>query len=519
LNTADDVRPFNNFMQQQAPLDFNGVAYWPKPDLIAIEQGSFLAAGSSNTVTVRVAVYNNGNITAVAPVYATFYNERISAATKLGVGTHNNVINPGDTAYIEISFNANTPLSTVIARVNDNNGAFPVIPECVEDNNKISLANMKKDASIDSLHDNGTYGNPVSVLYGEVIRYEITAYNVSHTAGAVIIRDTLPAYLDYIDGSAQPASAVSAAKTNAYGAPQRDVLRWDLNGIASGQDTTVSYRATPAGGACASQPLFINRAWITSDNTVVTSTNSTYHQGAGVSTITFAAAHGGSLYNATPQVLDYRTSARSGIITLPDDGYAFAFWSHHDYHSLRGERIPAQSEIMHYDTLIILGDVELTAHFKPIDYPIRYHLNGGENDRSNPATYTVRSAVITLADPNKDGDLFLGWTGSNGTVPQRSVTIESGTTGELDFYANYLYSGRDDDDVPTTLKPDKIWGADNYLFVQTSTTGSVVRIYSPTGKLTGLHTILSPGITGIKLHPGLYIVTLNNGIAQKVIIE
>jgi uncharacterized repeat protein (TIGR02543 family)/uncharacterized repeat protein (TIGR01451 family) len=506
-------------MQQQAPLDFNGVAYWPKPDLVAIEQGSFLAAGSSNTVTVRVALYNNGNITAVAPVYATFYNERISSATKLGVGTHNNIINPGDTAYIEISFNANIPISKVIARINDNNGTFPVIPECEDGNNELPLTSMKKDASIDGVHGNGTYGNPVSILYGDVIQYEITAYNISKVTGTVIIHDTLPTYLNYIDGSAQPASAVSVGKTNIYGTPERDVLRWNLNGIASGKDTTVSYRATSAGGACASQPLFINRALVTSDNTIVTSTNSTYHQGAGVSTITFAAAHGGSLYNATPQVLDYKTSARAGVLTVPDDGYDFTGWSHDDYHSLRGERIPARSDIMHYDTLIIFGDVELTAHFKLIDYPVCYYLNGGKNAENNPAAYTVQSNSITLEAPDKDGDIFTGWTGSNGTVPEKTVTIAKGTTGELEFYANYLYSGCEEEATPATKKPDKIWSAANELFIQTSTTGSIVRIYSPTGKLTGLHTILSTGVTGIKLQPGLYIVTLNSGIAQKVIIE
>jgi uncharacterized repeat protein (TIGR01451 family) len=45
-------------------------------------------------------------------------------------------------------------------------------------------------------HD-GTYGNPISVLHSEKIKYEITAVNASLTTGNVIIRDTLPPYLTY----------------------------------------------------------------------------------------------------------------------------------------------------------------------------------------------------------------------------------------------------------------------------------------------------------------------------------
>ncbi|MDR0700646.1 MAG: FG-GAP-like repeat-containing protein, partial [Tannerella sp.] len=521
LNTADDVRPYNNFLQQQTFLDFNGVVYWPKQDLVPIEQGSFLAVDGSGMVIVRVFMYNKGYMPIGAPVHATFYNEYVSSATKLGTGSYNNVMNPGDTAYIEFAFSDSIPIAKIVARVNDDgrgNTPWWVYDECSHDNNELSLVNMKKDASIGSVSSNGTYGNPASVLYGDVIQYKITAYNASQKTGTVIIRDTLPAYLNYIDRSAQPSSAVSAEKTNAYGAPKRDVLRWDLNGIASGKDTIVSYKATPEGGACASQPLFINRAWITSDNTIVTSTNSTYHQGAGVSTIVFSTGYGGSVYNAQPQILDYKTSARVGVLAVPDEGYAFAGWSHDDYYSLRGERIPARSDIIYYDTLIVFGDVELTANFKLIDYPIHYYLNGGENAGNNPDTYTIQSGDITLEEPCKSGDVFIGWTGSNGTELQKTVTIPKGSTCELEFYANYLYSGCEEE-LQTKTDPDKIWGEDDELFIRTSKTGSIVRIYSLEGVLTGLHTILSAGVTKIKLQRGIYIVTLNNGFVHKVIIK
>lgn len=67
-------------------------------------------------------------------------------------------------------------------------------------------------------------------------------------------------------------------------------------------------------------------------------------------------------------------------------------------------------------------------------YTIKYNLNGGS--ASNIATYTS-STSYTLKNPTKIGFIFTGWTGSNGTTPSKSVTIKSGTTGNLTYTANW----------------------------------------------------------------------------------
>ena len=55
------------------------------------------------------------------------------------------------------------------------------------------------------------------------------------------------------------------------------------------------------------------------------------------------------------------------------------------------------------------GNRSYTANFTPITYTISYDLDGGTNNSSNPATYTIESASITLNAPTRKGYTFIGW--------------------------------------------------------------------------------------------------------------
>ena len=70
-------------------------------------------------------------------------------------------------------------------------------------------------------------------------------------------------------------------------------------------------------------------------------------------------------------------------------------------------------------------------------YTITYDLNGGTLSSNARYKYVEETARFTLEEPEFVGYEFIGWTGSNGNVPQTSVTIESGTTGNLHFVANW----------------------------------------------------------------------------------
>ena len=389
---------------------------------------------------------------------------------------------------------------------------------------------LEKNATLNGVQDNGTYENPVAVLFNENIEYQIKVINASLTAGKVTLRDTLPPYLEHTGTLTTYYDRLSALPVPAYlysytvtstippPSPPRDIIIWEhtMNPLDS---VFVNFEATPVTGVSASsQPMFINKAWIQLPDTAL-STNSTYHQGAGISVVTFSQSFGGQIYNATPQILDYKTSARSGVLVVPDEGYRFAGWSHTPYTSLRGELIPANSGVMHYDTLIVYGDIHLRANFTLETYPVTYILHGSVNKADNPSEYTIESPSITLEAPSKANDVFIGWTGSNGEEPQPTVTIPKGSTGERLYYANFLRSGREDKTLDTTVpNEDKIWVYKDELYIHTSKPGSIIKIYTPDGVLRKLHTAVSAGETKIKLQQGIYIVTLNNGTGKKVAI-
>jgi uncharacterized repeat protein (TIGR02543 family) len=265
--------------------------------------------------------------------------------------------------------------------------------------------------------------------------------------------------------------------------------------------------------------MYANRAWVAvADSMLIVPTNSTYHQGAGTSMVTFSSGYGGSIYNADRQAVDYGTAPRTGILVAPDGGYLFAGWSHDGYRSHRGKPVAARSGIMHYDTLAVFGDVAFRAEFELHRYPIRYYLNEGENAENNPAVYTVESVPVTLEAPHKPDDVFTGWSGSNGEEPQLTVTIPAGSTGEREYYANYLYSGRESH-AAETAEADKVWSSGNGAYIRTSRSGSIARIYTPDGILRRQHTILSAGTAKYLLDPGIYIIKLNDSAGWKILIK
>ncbi|MDD6802457.1 MAG: InlB B-repeat-containing protein [Mollicutes bacterium] len=82
-------------------------------------------------------------------------------------------------------------------------------------------------------------------------------------------------------------------------------------------------------------------------------------------------------------------------------------------------------------------NVEYYATFSSsaIGYSITYDLNGGIDN--NPTFYSADTGNITLLDPQKNGYEFIGWTGSNGNVPEKNIVIDCKSAINYSFTANW----------------------------------------------------------------------------------
>ena len=111
-------------------------------------------------------------------------------------------------------------------------------------------------------------------------------------------------------------------------------------------------------------------------------------------------------------------------------GYSFEGWTSPDYSGWTNSSYSASFSMP-------AQDVTMKANAKIIPYSISYTLNGGTVATANPTGYDVTSATITLNNPTRTGYTFAGWTGSNGTSPQTTVTIPTGSINNKSYTANW----------------------------------------------------------------------------------
>ena len=79
----------------------------------------------------------------------------------------------------------------------------------------------------------------------------------------------------------------------------------------------------------------------------------------------------------------------------------------------------------------------ITFTYNLVGYSIGYNVNGGNALSGQRTSYNVESSAYTLPTPSRTGYTFAGWTGSNGSTPQKSVTIAKGSTGNKSYTANW----------------------------------------------------------------------------------
>lgn len=83
-----------------------------------------------------------------------------------------------------------------------------------------------------------------------------------------------------------------------------------------------------------------------------------------------------------------------------------------------------------------IGKKVYKAKWIPVEYNIKYNLNGGKAD--NVTSYNIETKAFQLNNPVKEGYTFIGWTSDSNNTPMMDISINNGNIGNMEFNANYL---------------------------------------------------------------------------------
>ncbi len=138
---------------------------------------------------------------------------------------------------------------------------------------------------------------------------------------------------------------------------------------------------------------------------------------------------GGNLPDGITNPSNYTVETPDFVINDPSkEGYDFLGWTGGDYTT------PASPVAVENGTT---GNIFFYANYAEKSYNITYVLNQGHMVYNNPAKYSYETTDFVLMDPARDGYVFAGWTGSNGDIPQKNVTVSRHSTGDKTFEAHW----------------------------------------------------------------------------------
>lgn len=97
-----------------------------------------------------------------------------------------------------------------------------------------------------------------------------------------------------------------------------------------------------------------------------------------------------------------------------------------------------------FKEVILIGDIRqeykidtIYARWLPVQYSIKYSLNGGINNLKNLKTYTIESNEIILYHPTRNGYTFIGWYETSDFSDAAVSSIPGGSTENKRFYAKW----------------------------------------------------------------------------------
>ena len=87
-------------------------------------------------------------------------------------------------------------------------------------------------------------------------------------------------------------------------------------------------------------------------------------------------------------------------------------------------------------TTIPAENITLYAKWNMVTYNIKYNLEGGTNNSSNPSSYIITSGEIVFKVPTKEGYDFAGWYSDSGCT-NSIAKIASGSYGDVELFAKW----------------------------------------------------------------------------------
>ena len=165
-------------------------------------------------------------------------------------------------------------------------------------------------------------------------------------------------------------------------------------------------------------------------NNLIAEDNATFTLYAKWTPVSYAITYdlaGGSEVTANPT--SYNIETASFTLNNPTrQGYTFAGWT--------GTGLSDVTETVTIATGST-GERSYTAHWTPTDYIISYNLMGGQVETANPTSYNIETASFTLNNPTRPGYTLAGWTGTGLSEATQTVTVETGSTGQRSYTANW----------------------------------------------------------------------------------
>lgn len=127
LGTADDVQPYNNFLQQQTNLNKYGTPFWLAANAQFFGQPVYDYDKYTDKLKITLKISNIGDNTLYSPFYITIYKNKLSVDSKKYTYIYNSNINPNDTIETSIildNFMAEwNPNNAIIINLNDKGDA------------------------------------------------------------------------------------------------------------------------------------------------------------------------------------------------------------------------------------------------------------------------------------------------------------------------------------------------------------------------------------------------------------